>query len=111
MKKSIEYMGVNICIRTNDTDLLYDFQNEYKYHLKFLEDNIHIKNIATVNVLRSQKMYIDYFKKIRKIKVKSQYYYAIRRDNIILIDKNKSEISIIYDEYNDEKLQYLGEII
>lgn len=104
-------MGVKICIRTNDTELFYDFQNEYKYHLKFLEDNIYEKNVATVNVLRSQKMYIDYFKKIRKIKEKVQYYCAIRRENIILIDKNKSEISIIYDEYNEEKLQYLGEII
>ncbi len=110
MNKTIIYEEFKILLKTNDIELVNGLINEYKYHLKFLDD-IPEKKIITVNVFKSPKMYIKYFKEIKRGNRKSALYCEIRRDNILVMDKEKLEIFIIYDEFNDEKLQYVGEII
>ena len=110
MNKTIVYEEFKILLRTNDVELVNGLINEYKYHLKFIED-IPEEKIITINVFKSPKMYIKYFKEIKRGNRKSSLYCEVRRDNILVMDKEKLEIFIIYDEFNDEKLQYVGEII
>lgn len=110
MNRTIIYGEFKILLRTNDVELVNGLIDEYKYHLKFIDD-ITEKEIITVNVFKSQKMYIKYFKEMKRGNRKSSLYCEIRRDNILVMDKEKLEIFIIYDEFNDEKLQYVGEII
>lgn len=110
MKKIIIYNKMKILFRTNDIELYNNLKSEFKYYLTFEKENKK-ENIVKLNVLKDSKMYIQYFTKMKGNRERKKCYCSIKRDNILIIDKDHMEISIIYDEYDDNKLQHVGEII
>lgn len=110
MKKILLYKGNEILLRTNDIELFNNLKKEFEYNIKF-ENYIDKKNILTVNVVNDKELYIKYFEEMRKNRDKAKCYCTIKRDNILIFDREHYKIFIIYDKYDDEKLQYITEII
>lgn len=109
--KNITYMNCSVSLFTNDVNLYTEFEKEYKDYFCFKPLLKKVKNVK-IKVLEDEGLYYKYFDYIRKnSKIKNNVYFNIKRENIIIIDKINSEIDVIYDKYNDSKLQHVEEII
>ena len=113
IKSRIEYLNKNILFQTNDETMYCDLKKEYNDYLKFNEPHSTSSKLIKFKVLKDASIYKKYLSKlINQHKPKFQnIYIGVRRENIIIIDKEKKEVIIIYDIYTDEKLQHIEEII
>ncbi|MBP3800823.1 MAG: hypothetical protein J6I85_02155 [Clostridia bacterium] len=109
----IFYFGKMIEFITNDDELYSCIKEEYSEYFKFVGD-IKKSNDIKLKVINSAELYLkyfEYFKSKKKTKIKNDIYMDIRRENIVLINKCNKEIYIVYDKFNDERLEYIEEII
>lgn len=109
----IEYNNYKLLLCTNDSELVNAVQKEYNNIFNFLKSENEIKeNILRIKVIKSDVLYNKYFNisKDRKIK-NSKTYCDVRRENILITDKEKNEILLLYDSLNDERVQHVEEII
>lgn len=106
----IKYMNCTLQFITNDINLYEDIKEEYEKYFEFSENISEAK--VKIKVLNDSELYMKYFDKIRKNKNKRSYiFYEIRRNNVIIIDSRKKEVYVIYNEYTDERLQHVEEIM
>lgn len=113
IKSRIEYLNKNIILQTNDEKMYSDFIKEYNDYLKFNEQYVISNNLIKFNVVKDTSIYKKYLSKLinhRKPKFKN-VYIDVRRENVIIIDKEKNEVTMIYDIYTDERLQHIEEIV
>ena len=113
IKTMIEYLDKNIILQINDEIMYYNLIKEYREYLKFDEQYIVRKGLVKLNVLKDKDIYEKYLGKLinhRKPRSKN-ICIEVRRENVIIIDKEKKEVTIIYDIYTDERLQHIEEII
>lgn len=109
----IQYIKYSIMFYTNDVELLDIIKDEYKEIFQFEEYMEKVKDeILSIKAIKSIELYNKYFNIVKNNNSeKSNIYCQIRRNNIILIDKEKKEISILYDKLNDEKICHVEEIV
>ena len=110
MKEMLLYKGNEILLRTNDIKLFNNLKKEFEYNIE-CKNYVDKEDIFTINVVNDREIYIRYFEEIKRNKEKAKCYCMIKRDNIVIFDKEHYKIFVIYDKYDDEKLHYISEII
>ena len=113
IKSRIEYFNKNIILQTNDRTMYCNLINEYSEYLKFNEQYCISEELIKFKVVKDTSLYKKYLEKLinhPRPKFKN-IYIRVRRENVIIIDKEKKEVTMIYDTYTDEKLQHIEEII
>jgi len=111
VRNNISYLNKNIILETNDFELYEEFKSEYEdyFQLTNIKNN---RKFIKLKVLKSKEIHTKYFDLVRKNRNKiSKVYINVRRENIVVVDKSNNEVCVIYDQYTDEKLQYVGEIV
>lgn len=109
---TLQYINQFLSFETNDNILYNNLKNEYIDYISFKENYSCKNQYIKVRILQSKNIYDKYAKKlINNRPIFNNIYIALRRDNVIIIDRIKKEISIIYEKYSDEKLQHVEEII
>lgn len=113
IKCRIEYLNKNIMLQTNDENMYINLVKEYSEYLKFNKQDGIKDELIKFKVLKDTLIYNKYIEKLidhRKPKFRD-VYIGVRRDNVIIVDREKKEVTMIYDIYTDERLQHIGEII
>ena len=113
IKSRIEYLNKNIILQTNDETMYYNLIKEYSEYFKFNEQYDNSDKIINFKVVKDTSLYKKYLAKLinhPKPKFRN-VYISVRRENVIIIDKEKKEVTMIYDIYTDERLQHIEEII
>ncbi len=108
--KIIKYKKYELLFKTNDEVLYNDLKNEYRYYFDFINFTNNKTNLIQVKAVKNEKIFTTYIQRVRNNKLK-KIFCDVRRNNIIVIDKEKKEVILIYDKYSDEKLQHIEEII
>ena len=113
--RKVEYLGKSIILQTNDMIMFYNLKRLYDGYIRFEKCNTTelVGRMYSFKILKDRTMYNKYFKKLlhnTKLNQKD-LSVSIRRNNIIIVDRIKKELCIIYDEYADEKLKYIEEIL
>lgn len=113
--RKVEYLGKSIILQTNDMIMFYNLKRLYDGYIRFEKCNTTelVGRMYCFKILKDRTMYNKYLKKLlhnTKLNQKD-LSVSIRRNNIIIVDRIKKELCIIYDEYADEKLKYIEEIL
>ncbi len=108
--KVIKYNKYELIFKTNDKILFSNLKKEYKYYYDFIEYSPNKGNLTCVKVIKSEKLFNTNIKRVRNNRI-SNIYCDVRRNNIIIVDKKNNEVILVYNDYNDEKLQHVEEIL
>ena len=113
--RKVEYLGKSIILQTNDMMMFYNLKRLYGSYIRFEKCSATelVGRMYFFKILKDRKMYNKYLKKLlHKTKLNQKdLSVSIRRDNVIIVDRMKKELCVIYDEYADEKLKHIEEIL
>ncbi len=113
--RKVEYLEKSIILQTNDVMMFYKLKRLYDGYIRFEKCSTteFDGRMYCFKILKDRTMYNKYLKKLlHKTKLNQKDLSAsIRRNNIIIVDRIKKELCVIYDEYADEKLKHIEEIL